>query len=697
MVFTNNPGDNPGGSREAKKGIELGQKSQDSEDQLIDWKRGEKAEEMLIEYAKKKHTFTPDDVWNDLFDPAITDGNLPPVDNRAILGPMMKRLAEAGYVVDTKFMTRSTRRNGSPVRIYRTTDLHRNRWLRNQFQEMSQDNPNIQTSLDELKRSMDRDGRKIAELEEMLRKARQNVDNDEKLKQRFEGSGYNRRFDDVASAWKSIRKREVDSSYGGQFNDRFSFELENESGELSPIGEDGKAMLNLYDGFNFQIIIRDKLDGEKVGSINTDVEESSYGATGWSLALNPFSDMGSIIGLRIANPITSININKKYAGNERLFYQLAEDYVENGVVPETGYADESGFKLLPYDQRTVEMNEYIRGISGDDSEELGISPQDNYYNLPVRDENTIQALQRAERFLVEEGLLEDWGGELQGSPFIERELNGTYTTAYFDELSDAEKSSLATFTDWYFQGTDQKRKESAEKILIGKIKDARKSYKNPSMAWVSRQVLDDLEWSLTDEQWEELLKDPIIEQYINKKENGVWQGYYFESPEGDGQMDLLFGILESENENIISDYFKRYWQILSARSRPSVSLKDWELRYDDNFNDQNRARDLGVQNLNAGFTFNRKIKNAKKIRSSKQNTLLYRNYDQGRGVVRKYVADGRGRIKNKEQAWSYANQLRSNGFYVRSVKMSDGTYLNYRSPNNVKPIYRNFRLNQNRK
>jgi hypothetical protein len=609
---------------------------------------------------------------------------------------MMKRLAEQGYVADTKFITRSTRRNGSPVRIYRTTDTHRNRWLRKQFGKMPQNNPELQNSLDELKQTMDRDGEKIAELEEMLEKAKQNANTDERLKERFEGSGYNRIVANKNFSNSKERLEEVNSSYGGQFNDRFTFELENQDGDLVLFDEDGKANINFYDGFDFDIIIRDKINGNRVATMKTEVEESTYGATGWALALNPFSDMGSAIGLRLSSPIWGFKVEKEYAGNEQLFYELAEDYVKNGVTPETGYADERGFNLLPYDQRTEQMNEYISGITGDDSEELGISPNDNYFNLPVREEKTIEALQKAERFLVERGLLDDWGGSLNGSAFIEKESNKAYTMAYFNELSEAEKSSLATFTDWYFESNDPKRQLKAEKILVTKIKNARKSYNNPSMGWVSRQVLDDLEWSLTDEQWEELREDPIVRRYIKQMKTG---GYYFESPEGDGQMDLLFSIFESENENIITDYYKRYWQLLSARSQPDISLPEWELRYDDDVLKQNRARDIGVNNFNSGFTFNRRIKNSKpkSSKSAQRNTLLYRNYDQGRGAIRKYIADNRGRIQTKERAWLNANQLRKNGFYVRSVKMNDGSYLNYRSPTSVLPKYRNNRINRNRK
>tara|TARA_B110000444_G_scaffold149867_1_gene140225 strand:+ start:30851 stop:32947 length:2097 start_codon:yes stop_codon:yes gene_type:complete len=698
MVFTNNPGDDGDGSREARRGIELGQKAQDSDEQSIEWKRGQKAEEMLIEFAKKRHTFTPDDVWNDLFDPAIADGELPSVDNRKILGPMMKRLADSGYVIDTKFITRSTRRNGSPVRVYRTTDLHRNRWLRKQFGGMEQNNPKLQSSLDDLKDSMDRDELLIAELEEILDKAKANVGKDEQLKNRFERSGYNRRRDDI-----DFRMLDVSSSFGGQFNDLFSFELENESGDLVPLNEEGKYLMNDFmDGFEYKIIIRDKKTGTQVGSISTEVEEETYGATGWALALNPFSDMGAPIGLRISNPKGSVFVEDGFRGNGTLFYNLAQDFVKDGVIVTDGngndYGDIRPFELFPYDQRTDEINQYILGIAGDDSEELGISPNDNYFNISVRDEITIERLQKAERFLVEQGLLEDWGGELDGSPFIERELNKSFTTAYFTEITGSEQDSLATFADWYFNSNDPKRRAKAEKILINKIKETRESYKNPGMGFVSRSVIEDLEWSLTKEQWATLLEDPIVARYIKETKSG---GYIFHSPEGDGDLDLLYGLLESEQNNIISNYYKRYWQILSARSRPKVDIKEWDLRYDQSKLSENRARDLGVANFNSGMTFNspsfKSKEYLKKIDPSKKNKLLYRNYDQGKGVVRKYIADGRGRINSQRQAWMNANQLRSAGFYVRSVKMSDGSYLNYRSPNTERPTYRNFRTINKRK
>lgn len=694
MVFTNNPGDDGEGSREASRGIELGQRAQDSEDNNIEWKRGNKAEEMLIEFAKTKHTFTPDDIWNELYDPAIADGELPPVDNRKILGPMLKRLADEGIVVDTKFLTRSTRRNGSPVRVYRTTELTRNRFLREQFRNRANNNPNLQSSLNELKKSMDRDEVLIAELEEILGKARANANRDANLKDRFERSGYNRRIPNFSREDdQELRKLNVVGSVGGQFNDFYSFELENEMGNLVSINEDGKYALDDFtDGFEYKIIIRDKNTGEKIGSIKTDVEEETYGATGWALALNPFADMGAPVGLRIAEPSGFLKIEKEYQGNAQLFYNLAQEFVNKGVQAEKpdyfGNTLDRGFELFPYDQRTEEVNEYLIGIAGEDSEDLGISPNDNYFNLSVRDENTINQLQKAERLLVGQGLLDDWGGELAGSPFIERELNNSYTKAYFTELSGGEQSSLASFVDWYFNSNDPARRANAEKILIDKIKETRESYKNPSMGFVARSVIEDLEWSLTEEDWSALLQDPIVANYIKKSKSG---GYIFESPDGDGDMDMLYGLLESEEQNIISNYYKRYWQILSARSRPKIDIKEWELRYDQNKLKQNKARDLGVVNFNSGIYYKKAIKNRKGQSRNKKSSMLYRNYDQGRGVIRRYIADSRGRIASKNQAWANANQLRKSGFYVRSVKMNDGSYLNYRSPTSVKPTYRNFR------
>jgi hypothetical protein len=74
------------------------------------------------------------------------------------------------------------------------------------------------------------------------------------------------------------------------------------------------------------------------------------------------------------------------------------------------------------------------------------------------------------------------------------------------------------------------------------------------------------------------------------------------------------------------------------------------------------------------------------------NGIRFRNYDQGGGVIRRYVANPLKKIKNKNTAWMQADLLRRNGLYVRSVKMSDGSYLNYTSSKSQRPSYSNRAL-----
>jgi hypothetical protein len=88
-----------------------------------------------------------------------------------------------------------------------------------------------------------------------------------------------------------------------------------------------------------------------------------------------------------------------------------------------------------------------------------------------------------------------------------------------------------------------------------------------------------------------------------------------------------------------------------------------------------------------GLTNKNKRYDSRAKRKKNNPGIRYRNYDQGKGVVRRYVANPLKKFPNREAAGYRADYLRRNGLWVRSVKMSDGTYLNYTSPKSQKPTY----------
>ena len=92
------------------QGIKAGEMAQEKEGLPEEWIRDGEVENRIRDYIQRKHTFTSDDVWEELLDPLIRNGEIPPVDNRRIIGPMFKRLVDDGLAIDSEYAIRSKRR-----------------------------------------------------------------------------------------------------------------------------------------------------------------------------------------------------------------------------------------------------------------------------------------------------------------------------------------------------------------------------------------------------------------------------------------------------------------------------------------------------------------------------------------------------------------------------------------------------------
>lgn len=118
--------------------------------------------------------------------------------------------------------------------------------------------------------------------------------------------------------------------------------------------------------------------------------------------------------------------------------------------------------------------------------------------------------------------------------------------------------------------------------------------------------------------------------------------------------------------------YREYESLRAALMKQGQTPVNWDFNTNSNLDNLQPT----FRNDRFGITSRSKIYD-KRVNGPSTN-IRFRNYDQGRGV-RRYVANPSRKLADRKTAWMQADYLRSNGLYVRSVKMGDGSYLNYMS------------------
>jgi hypothetical protein len=190
------------------KGIQRAMEAQSAA--RSDWKSGGLAEKMVSDYVRRNTLFTTDDIWQNVLEPAIRDEVLEEPRNRRVLGAIINSLNSKGIISDSGTTSRSVRRNGALLTVWRTDNKAKKSFIRTQSSGQPFNNPSIQETTDNLKQGISKTEQDIAEFEDKIRRMRANNAADKALLGRLREQGYSRRTDDYASQY-------LVGIYGGPF------------------------------------------------------------------------------------------------------------------------------------------------------------------------------------------------------------------------------------------------------------------------------------------------------------------------------------------------------------------------------------------------------------------------------------------------------------------------------------------------
>lgn len=112
--------------RNARERGRLGEeRAEQRQDLDVEWREGGRVDYLIDILAATRREFTADDIWA-VLDNNIEEGLLEPVENRRVLGPILSRAVRRGSIAKTNRVIPSTRRNASPIPVWRTSDPHWN-------------------------------------------------------------------------------------------------------------------------------------------------------------------------------------------------------------------------------------------------------------------------------------------------------------------------------------------------------------------------------------------------------------------------------------------------------------------------------------------------------------------------------------------------------------------------------------------
>tara|TARA_Y100001972_G_scaffold89563_1_gene109589 strand:- start:1198 stop:3210 length:2013 start_codon:yes stop_codon:yes gene_type:complete len=628
------------------QGIKAGEMAQEKEGLPEEWVRDGEVENRIRDFIQAKHTFTSDDVWEELLDPLIRNGEIPPVDNRRIIGPMFKRLVEDGLAIDSQYAIRSKRRNGALMRVYRIPNSTRSKFLRGEFIANPEENATLKKSSEDLKKSMEIEAEQIKKLEKQLDDARRRQTQDESLRNRFKESGYNRHG---RRSTKRLDERlsKENYQYYPPLKADTATPIEVDGNEyqvylFDEMGATGKKInypssLDLTDMLNISLIVKNQND-ETIGEIVLQLEDKA-GGMGYSLLSDGFTVSNHVSGQPIG--YRAVGYSNPLPSNQYLMNQIAQKYIPLLGKKMIEGNDYSGFvndtlKFLPYDESMIRFNDYIMDfVAREEFEDLfGASTYDELVrrNMMKTDRADADLIQKLNEFEAEKAV----EGKMENTTLRDT-LSFEYiiTPAFYEGLDSSDKSILKTLVDW-INGKDPIRAEMAERQLIAVLQDMDKRYDYPNWAFVSSGLLD----MISEEDWyEQVLK----EAYAKEGEDEVNDLL---------DTDLLQTLMDTPTGN---QKIRKEWDVLignmASRSVPFPENNDaWETRTDDSAIEA-KMRDLkGIANLNMGNLNRRYLK------------TYFRNING-----RRYVATRP--IRNPKPI---AQIFRNQGYNARIIPTADG-------------------------
>ena len=622
------------------RGIEAGEKAQEKQGLPEEWARGGLVEEKIRDYVQTKHTYTSDDVWKELLDPLISNGEIPLVENRRVIGPMFKRLVEDGFAVDSEFAVRSKRRNGALTRVYRTPNTVRSKFLRGEFKDEPKGNKRLKESSADLKNSMLIEAEQIEKLERQLRNAKERQTQDSNLKERFDNSGYSRiragSIEDLEDRLSSPNYQ-----YYPPLDADTSLKIEVDGKNYSvylfdELGATGKKInypgtLDLSDMLNISLIVKD--DNENtVGEIILQLEDKG-GAMGYSLMTGDNGSnyvYGEPIGYRTVGysstmPTTQYLLNRI---GQKYIPMLGQKLTQEGN-EYAGFVNDT-LKFLPYDETMIRFNDYVMNfVSREEFEDLfeaesygELVEVQKYENT---DDKLINRLNQFESEMMVEGRMESMMDMLpEGQEY-------TITPSFYDGLDSSDKSILKSLVDW-IDGNDPQRAESAQRQLIIVLDEMQKKYRYPNWAFVSNGLLD----MISKEDW--------YEQVLNE----AYSKYGADEVEDMLDTDLLQTLMETPTgQQKIKNQWENLIGNMASRSSPFSEDSDaWKTRTDDSVIEKKMKKMKGITNLNMGNL----------------NRTFYRNIGGKRYV-------GTRPIRNPK---NIAKAFRNNGYNARIIPTAQG-------------------------
>lgn len=621
------------------RGIKAGEMAQQKEGLPEEWIRDGIVENRIRDFIQSKHTFTSDDVWDELLDPLIRDGEIPAIDNRRIIGPMFKRLVDDGLAIDSQYALRSKRRNGALMRVYRIPNSSRTKFLRGEFIANPENNTTLKKSSADLKKSMEIESEQIKKLEKQIDDAKRRQEQDLTLRERFRNSGYQRMTD---SSKKELEEKLSKKNYqyyppveadtftkievnGNEYHIYLFDELGATGGKIEYPGS-----FDITDMLNIGLVVKDSQEN-LVGEIALQLEDKG-GAGGWSLMADGMGDVGAyvygepvgyrVVGYSETNPNTQYLLNQ--IGNEYIPF-LGEKLIEGKQYD--GFVDDK-LKFLPYDNTLIRFNDFIMNFASQE-EFRELFQAEDYGELLERQDKSdtnlglVQRLNEFEAEKIVEGLLE------RSNPTLFTEY--VITPAFYDGLDSSDKSILKTLIDWV-DGKDEKRARQAERQLVGVITEMEKRYDYPNWSFVASGFLD----MISDEDW----YDQVLEEAYAKEGKDEVEDLL--------DTDLILSLMATPTgQEKISPQWDYLIGNMASRSIPfSENDVAWKTRTDESVIKNKMEQMKGINNLNMGNL----------------NRTFYRNINGRRYVATRPITNPK----------NIAKMFRNNGYNARIIPTAKG-------------------------
>lgn len=683
MVIRRDPNDDE--QNEAlRRGLEGAERAQNAEDVPMDWQPDNRVEEIIREVAATRYEFTADDVWA-VVEPMIADGEIDEPTDRRILGSLIKRVERDGLITGTKYVSSSTRRNASPLKVWRVNPNHAfsswRRWGANQ-----PGSEKVQAAKEGLDAAIAANRERLEAQREVLEELENQIQRDQNNSDELRRRGYNKKriptFDEIMSL-----SEDFDNDRLQDWKERTLIETD---APIAYYGFQDTWRSDDIDGFvpevNIKLRFTDKETGEVIGQMSL-VHRNEAGDIGES------ADRG-IVGYQV------FDISGRDEYQERM-NKLAENWLRETYWKDAGDWSPGFFPLsiedlmLERERQRFKREDRLIGDyiwEGKDLEDL----METYGNL-FDEDGYSDYLEKTKNYR-KDPILEDLE--------IWMSMNPNQRAAMImleEQREQGDEQAEGAIDDW---------RENIDEILVETGEINQREYGATLVRRAQKAYQDgkltDAEWAFLEGVWDSV--DPGF------AELEVWSDmdiYIDGEPTTVGKTGFDYSsIIERIGLPNFEQFFEYDRFLALQRARMDEGEMDFNMPDESGINFRGKGEMYDWNKQQEIAAMNRKMRNpntskflakkpmmvniadwgkpkeyvkARKVQIGeigkrktyvRPTTFRHRTYSNGRDPHVLYVADVRNTKSTQAQAQRQAAAARKKGYFVRTVKTADG-WLNF--------------------